>query len=103
MLARRPVRHRVRSVAPIVQCTSSADGWRDVYDGTTDRCRGLRWAWWACWIPMLANLTYSLTCGRHDFTRWARSLIADIGLLLLLLIHLPAFFSRPAAGEERGR
>ena len=49
---------------------------------------------------MLANLTYSPTCGRHDFTLWARSLIADIGLLL---IHLPAFFGRPAAGEERGR
>jgi hypothetical protein len=32
-----------------------------------------------------------------------RSLIVDIGLPLLLLIHLPAFFGRPAAGEERGR
>ena len=52
---------------------------------------------------MLANLTYSVTCSCHDFTRWARSLIADIGLLLPLLIHLPAFFGRPAAGEERGR
>jgi hypothetical protein len=65
--------------------------------------RGLRWAWWACWVPMLANLTYSLTFGRHDSTLLARSLIADIGLPLLLLIHLPAFFGRPATGGERGR
>jgi hypothetical protein len=65
--------------------------------------RGLRWAWWACWTPILANLTYSLTFGRHDSTLLARSLIADIGLPLLLLVHLPAFFGRPAAGAERGR
>jgi hypothetical protein len=65
--------------------------------------QGLRWAWWACWIPMLANLTYSLTFGRHDSTLLVRSLIADIGLPLLLFIHLPAFFGQPAGGEERGR
>jgi hypothetical protein len=51
----------------------------------------------------MATLTYSLAFGRHDSTLLARSLIADIGLPLLPLIHLPAFFGRPAAGEERGR
>ncbi len=53
-----------------------------------------RWAWWACWVPMLANVTYSLTFGRHDATLLARSLIADIALPVLLLIQIPAFFRR---------
>lgn len=55
------------------------------------------WAWWACWAVMLANLTYSLTFGRHDPTILARSLIGDIGLPVLLLLHIPAFFKRPRA------
>lgn len=54
--------------------------------------RRQRWAWWACWVPMLANITYSLTFGRHDQTILYRSLIADIALPVLLLIHIPAFF-----------
>jgi len=53
-----------------------------------------RWAWWACWTPMLANITYSLTFGRHDSTVLARSLVADIGLPILLLVHIPFFFGR---------
>ncbi len=53
-----------------------------------------RWAWWACWAPMLANITYSLTFGRYDTTILYRSLIADIALPVLLLIHIPAFFGR---------
>ncbi len=46
---------------------------------------------------MLANLTYSLTFGRYDSTILARSLISDIGLPLLLLVHVPAFFAWPHA------
>lgn len=53
-----------------------------------------RWAWWACWTPMIANLGYSLTFGAHDTTIFYRSLIALIGLPILLLVHLPAFFAR---------
>lgn len=56
--------------------------------------RGARWAWWACWVPMLANITYSLTFGRHDSTILARSLVADIALPVLLLLHIPVFFGR---------
>ena len=59
--------------------------------------RRMRWAWWACWVPLLANLVYSLTFGRHDPTLLARSLVGDVGLPLLLLIHVPAFFQRRAA------
>lgn len=56
--------------------------------------RRARWAWWACWVPMLANITYSLTFGRYDSTVLAYSLVADIALPVLLLIHVPAFFGR---------
>jgi len=56
--------------------------------------RRMRWAWWACWAVMLANITYSLTFGRHDTTTLYRSLVADILLPILLLIHIPAFFGR---------
>lgn len=51
-----------------------------------------RWAWWAAWLPMIANLGYTLTFGAHDHTILARSLIADIALPVLLLAHIPAFF-----------
>ncbi len=43
---------------------------------------------------MLANITYSLTFGRHDSAILARSLIADIALPVLLLIQAPVFFGR---------
>ena len=61
-----------------------------------------RWAWWAAWLPMTANLGYTLTFGAHDHTILARSLIADIALPVLLIAHIPAFFGpnrvqRPAA------
>lgn len=56
--------------------------------------RRARWAWWACWIPMLANITYSLTFGRYDTTTLVYSLVADIALPLLLLVHIPAFSAK---------
>ncbi|MBA3906146.1 MAG: hypothetical protein H0X35_05585 [Pseudonocardiales bacterium] len=54
--------------------------------------RRQRWAWWAAWLPMIANLGYTFTFGIHDPTILYRSLIADIALPVLLLAHLPAFF-----------
>lgn len=56
--------------------------------------RRARWAWWACWIPMLANLTYAFTIGHYGTTTLVYSLIADVALPVLLLIHVPAFFGR---------
>jgi len=56
--------------------------------------RRQRWAWWACWVVMLANITYSLTFGRHERTILYRSLVADILLPTLLLLHIPAFFGK---------
>ncbi len=65
--------------------------------------RRMRWAWWACWAPILANITYSLTFGRHDSALLLRSLIADLGLPLLLLIHTPVFFGARDAHLGLGR
>ncbi len=59
-----------------------------------------RWAWWAAWILMIANLGYTLTFGLHDATIVGRSLIADIALPVLLLAHIPAFFSRASRGID---
>lgn len=56
--------------------------------------RRARWAWWACWAPILANVVYTLTFGRHDSAILTRSLITDVALPILLLIHVPAFFRR---------
>lgn len=64
--------------------------------------RRAHWAWWACWIPMLANLAYTFTFGRSGGTTLVYSLIADVALPILLLLHIPAFF-RPSArrtGDE---
>lgn len=57
--------------------------------------RRQRWAWWAAWLLMIANLGYTLTFGAHDHAILVRSLIADIALPVLLLAHIPAFFTRP--------
>ena len=37
-----------------------------------------RWAWWAFWIPMLANLTYTFTIAHYSTATLVYSLIADV-------------------------
>lgn len=56
--------------------------------------RRARWAWWACWVPMLANLTYTFAIAHYSTTALAYSLIADVALPVLLLLHIPAFFGK---------
>lgn len=56
--------------------------------------RRARWAWWACWVPMLASLTYTFAIAHYSTTTQVYSLIADIFLPLLLLLHIPAFFGK---------
>lgn len=56
--------------------------------------RRQQWGWWAAWLPMIANLGYTLTFGAHDATILARSLVATVGLPVILLAHIPAFFKR---------
>jgi hypothetical protein len=55
-----------------------------------------RWAWWACWIPMLANLTYTFAIAHDSTTTFVYSLIADVAFPVLLLLHVPAFFGTSA-------
>jgi hypothetical protein len=52
-----------------------------------------RWAWWAAWLPVIANIGYTSTFGVHDQAILTRSLVADVALPVLLLAHIPAFFS----------
>ena len=62
-----------------------------------------RWAWWAAWIPLIADLGYTFTFGVHDHPILVRSLIADIALPVLLLAHIPVFFgSREARVRVAG-
>ena len=56
--------------------------------------RRASFAWWACWIPMLANLTYTFTLAHYSTTTLVYSLIADVALPVLLLLHIPAFFGK---------
>jgi hypothetical protein len=57
--------------------------------------RRVRWAWWVCWVPMLANLTYTFAIAHYSTTTLVYSLVADVALPVLLLLHLPAFFRQP--------
>jgi hypothetical protein len=57
--------------------------------------RGERWAWFACWIVLIADLGYTFTFGRYDSALLRNSLIADIALPVLLLLQAPRFFRKP--------
>lgn len=59
----------------------------------------VRWAWWACWVPMLSNLTYTFAIAHYSTTTLTYSLIADIALPALLLLHIPAFFGKTRAAD----
>jgi hypothetical protein len=65
--------------------------------------RHQRWAWWAAWLPMIANLGYTFTFGVHDHTILARSLIAVIALPALLIAHILAFFGPNRVRHNTGR
>ena len=56
--------------------------------------RGARWAWWACWAVLLANLTYTFTFGTHDSTILLESIAFDVLIPVLLLVNIPWFFGR---------
>ena len=62
-----------------------------------------RWAWWACWVPVLTNLTYTFTIGHYGTTTLVYSLIADVALPVLLLLHIPAFFGTARRSSSQSR
>ena len=59
--------------------------------------RGQRWAWFACWAVLVGAIGYSATFGTHDSTILGRSLVADIGVPVLLALAVPTVFSRTPA------
>ena len=63
-----------------------------------------RWAWWACWAIMVANVGYLVTFGIEDSTIVARSLIAVIAVPVFLVLAAPFVFSpnKPAARAKLG-
>ncbi|HLG77093.1 MAG TPA: hypothetical protein VKX46_11810 [Ktedonobacteraceae bacterium] len=64
--------------------------------------RRARWAWWACWVPMIANLAYTFAMAHYSNTTMTYSLIADIALPVLLIVHIPAFFGK-SSSDGRGK
>lgn len=54
--------------------------------------KGERWAWWASWALLIADVVYTLTFGRYDSTILQRSLVVDVVLPILLLVQIPRFF-----------
>ena len=56
--------------------------------------RGQRWAWFACWAVLVGSIGYSATFGTHDSTILGRSLVADIGIPVLLALAAPSVFGR---------
>jgi len=66
--------------------------------------RGERWAWWASWAVLLADVVYTLTFGRYDSTILQRSVVVDVVLPILLLVQIPRFFgSTGQPGSEPTR
>lgn len=61
--------------------------------------RGQVWAWFACWAVMIASIGYSATFGAHDSTILGRSLIADIGVPVLLVLAVPTVFAGKSATQ----
>jgi hypothetical protein len=55
--------------------------------------RGEQWAWFACWIVLIAAIGYTATIANHDSTLLTRSLIADIAVPVLLLLSARGFFT----------
>jgi hypothetical protein len=55
---------------------------------------GQRWAWWTCWITLIATVGYTLTFARYGQTTLAYSLVPAVGIPVLLLLQAPRFLSR---------
>lgn len=52
-----------------------------------------RWAWFACWTVLIADITYAATFGAHDSTILLESIVGALGMSTLLLAFAPSIFS----------
>jgi hypothetical protein len=57
---------------------------------------GQRWAWWACWISLIATVGYTITFARYSPNTLVYSLVPDVAIPVLLLAQLPRFHGRGA-------
>lgn len=64
---------------------------------------GRRWAWWACWISLIATVGYAVTFARYSSTTLAYSLVPVVGIPLLLLAQAPRFFGNRAHPASSAR
>ena len=62
--------------------------------------QGQRWAWFACWTILIADVTYAVTFGAHDPAILRESLIGAIGMPALLLALAPSVFRRNAGSDN---
>ena len=61
--------------------------------------RGEWWAWWASWVVLVADVGYTLTFASYDPTLLGRSLVADVGLPVLLLAQVPGLGRRQSRAK----
>lgn len=59
-----------------------------------------RWAWFACWTILIADITYAATFGVHDPAILRESLIGAIGMPALLLALTPSVFRRSTEPDK---
>jgi len=56
--------------------------------------RGELWAWCTCWVLLIAYVGYTVTTAQDGSTSFAYSLVADMGLPVLLVVQLSRFGRR---------
>lgn len=56
--------------------------------------RGELWAWCTCWVLLIAYVGYTVTTAQDGSTSFAYSLVADVGLPMLLVVQLSRFGRR---------
>jgi hypothetical protein len=55
---------------------------------------GKRWAWWSCWIALIAYIGYTITFAHYSSTTLAYSLVPDVAIPILLLVLAPRLLTK---------
>jgi|SRR5579872_3412983 len=58
--------------------------------------RGDRWAWWSCWIVLIAYVGYTITFAHYSSTTLVYSLVPDAAIPILLLVIAPHVLTKHA-------
>jgi hypothetical protein len=57
---------------------------------------GDRWAWWSCWIVLIAYVGYTITFAHYSSTTVVYSLVPDVAIPILLLVIAPHVLTKRA-------